>query len=59
MSQCITMVSSYFTIKYTNICLIQMTCVQNDAKAKYSASVVDNEMEDWFLLSDDTKQSPK
>ena len=59
LSQCIRMGSSYFTSKFSNVCFIQMTCVQHDATTIYSASAIDNEMEDYFLLSHDTKQFPK
>ena len=59
LSQCITMGSSYFTSKSSNICFIQMTCVQHDATTIYLTYVVDSEMKECFFLSHDTKQSPK
>ena len=51
--------SSYFTSKSSNVCFIQMTWVQHDATTIYSASTVDSEIENFFLLSHDTKQTPR
>ena len=59
LSQFITIRYSYFTSKYSNVCFIQMNCVQHDATKIYSTYAVDGEMEDCFLLSHETKQSPK
>ena len=51
--------SSYFTCMSSNVCLVQMTCVQHAATAIYYASVVDKDTEGCFLLDQDTRQSPK
>ena len=59
LSQNIGVGSSYFTCMSSNVCLIQMTCVQHAATAIYSASVVDRDIEDCFLLSQATRQFPK
>ena len=59
LSQNIGMGSSYFTCMSSNVCLIQMTCVQHVATAIYSTSIVDKDTEGCFLLDQDTRQSPK
>ena len=59
LSQNIGMVSSYFTCMSSNVCLIQMTCVQHVVAAIYFSSVVDRDTEGCFLLDQDTKQSLK
>ena len=59
LSPCMKMGSSYFTSKSSNISFIQMTCVQNDTWAIYLDSIVDSEMEDFFLVSHDTNQYPR
>jgi hypothetical protein len=59
LSQNIRMGSSYSTYIYFNVCFIHRTSVQHAIDAIYSASVVDNDTDDCFLLSQDTKHSPK
>ena len=59
LSQNIGMGSSYFTCMSSNVCLIQMTCVQHVVVAMYYAFVVDKNTEGCFLLDQDTRQSPK
>ena len=59
LSQNIGMGSSYFTCMSSNVCFIQITCVQHVATAIYSTSIVDRDTEDYFLLDQDIKQSPK
>ena len=59
LSQNIGMGSSYFTWVSSNVCLIQMTCVQHAAAAIYSTSVVDKDTDDYFLLDQATRQFPK
>ena len=59
LSHNIGMGSSYFTCMSSNVCLIQMTCVQQVAAAIYLASVVDRDIEGCSLLDQDTRQSPK
>ncbi len=59
LSQYIGMGSSYSTYISVKVCFIQRTYVQHVAAAIYSASVVDRDINDCFLLSHDTKHSPK
>jgi hypothetical protein len=59
LSQYIGMGSSYSTYISVKVCLIQRTYVQHVVAAVYSASVVDIDIDDCFLLSHDTKHSPK
>jgi hypothetical protein len=59
LSQYIGMGSSYSTCISIKVCFIQRTCVQHVVVAIYSASVVDKDTDDCFLLSHDTKHSPK
>ena len=59
LSQNIGMGSSYFTWMSSNVCVIQMTCVQHAATAIYYASSVDRDTEDCFLLDQTTRQPPK
>ena len=54
LSQSIGMGSSYFTWISSNICFIQMTCVQHVVAAIYSSSVVDKDTKDCFLLAQAT-----
>jgi hypothetical protein len=42
-----------------SVSFIHRICVQQVVVSMYSSSVVDNEIEDCFLLSQDTKWSPK
>ena len=51
--------SSYITCMSSNVCLIQMTCVQNVVAAIYSSFAIDRDTEGCFLLDQDTKHSPK
>ena len=55
LSQKIGMGSSYFTCMSSNVCLIQMTCVQHVVAAIYFASAIDKDNEDCFLLDQDTR----
>lgn len=50
LSQSIGIGSSYFTWISSNVCFIQITCVQHAAAAMYSASAVDKDTDDCFLL---------
>ena len=59
LSQLIIIGCSYFTSKSSSVCFIQMTWVQHDAVAIYSASAVESEMEGCFLLNHETKQFSK
>ena len=59
LSQNIGMGSSYFTWMSSNVCLIQITCVQHVVATIYYASTKDKDIEDCFLLNQDTKQSLK
>jgi hypothetical protein len=59
LSQYIGMGSSYSTCIFVKVCFIQRTCVQHVATAIYSTSAVDKDIDDCFLLSHDTKHSPK
>ena len=59
LSQNIGMGSSYFTLMSSNVCLIQLTCVQHPVAAIYYASTVDRDTEDCFFLDQATRQSPK
>jgi hypothetical protein len=59
LSQYIGMGSSYSTSISVKVCFIHRTCVQHPVAAIYSSSVVDKDTDDWFLLSQDTKHSPK
>ena len=49
LSQSIGIGSSYFTWISSNVCFIQITCVQHVTAAMYYASVVDKDTEDCFL----------
>jgi len=40
-------------LKSCKVCIIQRSCVQQDAAATYSASAVDNDIELYFLLNQD------
>ena len=40
------------------VCIIQSSCVQQDVAATYFASAVDNEIELYFLLNQDTNLEP-
>jgi hypothetical protein len=51
--------SSYSTCISVKVCFIHRTCVQHVVVAIYSALVVDKDIDDCFLLSQDTKHSPK
>ena len=51
--------STYFTSKYASVWIIQIICLQWVAVAMYSAYVVENDIEPFFLLSHRTKESPK
>jgi hypothetical protein len=59
LSQYIGMGSSYSTCISVKVCFIQRTCVQHVAAPIYSALAVDRDTDDCFLLSHDTKHSPK
>jgi hypothetical protein len=59
LSQYIGMGSSYSTCISVKVCFIQRTCVQHVVAAIYSASDVDRDTDVCFLLSLDTKHSPK
>ena len=59
LSHNIGMGSSYFTWMSSNVCLIQMTCVQHATVVIYFASVVDKDTDDCFLLDQATRQFPK
>jgi hypothetical protein len=59
LSQYIGMGSSYSTYISVKVCFIQRTCVQHVSTTLYSASAVDRDTDDYFLLSHDTKHSPK
>ena len=48
LSQFIIIGCSYLTSKSSSFCFIQMTWVQHDAAAIYSASAMESEMEDCF-----------
>jgi hypothetical protein len=58
LSQYIGMGSSYSTCISVRVCFIQRTSVKHVVAAIYSASSVDRDIDDCFLLSHDTKQSP-
>ena len=58
LSQFILIGCSDFTSKFSSVCFIQMTWVQHDATTIYSASAMESEMEDCFLLKHETKQFP-
>ena len=55
LSQFIIIGFSYFTSKSFSFCFIQMTWVQHDTTTIYSASALESEMEDCFLLNHETK----
>jgi hypothetical protein len=57
--QCIGMGSSHSTYIFVKVCFILRTCVQHVVAAIYSASAIDKDIDDCFLLSHDTKHSPK
>jgi hypothetical protein len=59
LSQYIGMGSSYSTCISIRVCFIQRTCVQHVVAEIYFASAVDKDIGDCFLLSYDTKHSPK
>ena len=59
LSQYIGMGSSYSTYISVKVCFIQRTCVQHVVSAIYSALAIDRDTDDCFLLSHDTKHSPK
>jgi hypothetical protein len=50
--------SSYSTCIFFRVCFINRTCVQHGVVAIYSSSSVDNDTNDCFFLSQDTKNSP-
>ena len=50
LSQSIGMGLSYFTWMSSNVCFIQITCVQHAAATIYYAFVVDRDTKDCFLL---------
>ena len=58
-SQNIRMGSSYSICISFNVCFIHRTCVQHVVAAIYSSLTVDNDTDDCFFLSQDTKHSPK
>jgi hypothetical protein len=59
LSQQIGMGSSYSTYISVRVFFIHRTCVQHVATAIYSALDIDKDIDDCFLLSHDTKHSPK
>ena len=59
LSQCMIVGSSNTTLISCRVCFIHSTCVQHSATAMYSASVVDREIEVYFLLIQETSDSPK
>jgi hypothetical protein len=59
LSQYIKIGSSYSTCILVKVCFIHITCVQHVVVAIYSTSYVDNDIDDCFFLSQDTKHSPK
>ena len=59
LSQSIGMGSSYFTWMSSNVCFIQIICVQHASTAIYSTYVVDKDTEDCFFLDQATRQFPK
>ena len=54
LSQSIGMGSLYFTWISSNVCFIQITCVQHAIATIYSASTVDKDAKDCFLLDQAT-----
>jgi hypothetical protein len=59
LSQYIGMGSSYSTCISVKVCFIQRTCVQHVVATIYFVSVVYIDTNYCFLLSHDTKHSPK
>ena len=59
LSQGIGMGSSYFTCMSSKVCFIQRTWVQHATAAMYFSSIVYKDTDGFFLLNQDTKQSPK
>jgi hypothetical protein len=59
LSQYIGMGSSYLTCIYVRFFFIHRTCVQHVVAEIYFALDVDKDIDDCFLLSQDTKHSPK
>jgi hypothetical protein len=58
-SQWIIVGSSNTILMSCRVCFIHSTCVQHSVAAIYSASVIDREIEDCFLLIQATSDSPK
>ena len=59
LSKQIGMGSSYSTYISVKVCFIHRTYVQHVSATIYSSSAIDNDTDDCFLLSHDTKHSPK
>jgi hypothetical protein len=59
LSQWIVVGSSNTIFMSCKDCFIHSTCVQHSTVAIYSPSVLDNEIEDYLLLIQDTNDSPK
>jgi hypothetical protein len=59
LSQWIVVGSSNTILMSCKVCFIHSTCVQHSATKIYSASVLDREIEDCFLLIQATNDSPK
>jgi hypothetical protein len=59
LSQYIEMGSSYSTCISVNVFFIHKTRVQHVVAAMYSALAINNDTDEFFLLIQDTKNSPK
>jgi hypothetical protein len=55
LSQLIVMGLSYLICKYSNVFFMQRTCVHHDATTMYYASIVDSDVDVFFLLIHTTK----
>jgi hypothetical protein len=50
---------SYLTCKYSRVCFIQITCLQQDATTMYFYFVVDSDIDVCFLLDHVTRHFPR
>jgi hypothetical protein len=59
LSQYIGMGSSYLTCISVRVCFNHRTCVQHVVVVIYFALTIDNDIDEFLLLIQDTKHSPK
>ena len=59
LSQLMVMGLSYLICKFSNVCFIQRTCVQQNATKMYFSSIVESDVDVCFLLNQATRHFPK